>query len=84
MKFSRILVLYLSLMVVPSAFALPLRHGDRCSSGSVDVRCIGHEDDHGRIPNSRLNGESALRELSHRISPCICPLTVSYRMDSYP
>jgi len=65
MKFSQILVLYLSLVVAPSALAVPLRFGDRCSSGSADVRCIGHKDDHGGVPNSRLSGVNTLRELSH-------------------
>ena len=73
MKFSQILVFYLSLMVVPSALAVPLPHGDRCSSGSTDVRCIGHKDDHGSIPNSRLNGASAFRELPHQHIPLYLP-----------
>jgi len=84
MKFSQIFVLYLSLMVAPSALAVPLRFGDRCSSGSADVRCIGQKDDYGGIPNSRLSGVSTSRELFHRNNPCVCPLTVSYLVDSYP
>ena len=73
MKFSQILVLYLSLMVAPSVLAVPLPHGDRCSSGNADVRCVGHKDDYGRISNSRLNGESALSELPHRHIPLCLP-----------
>jgi len=69
MKFSRVLVLYLSLMVAPSALAAPLWHGGRCSPGSADVRCIGHEDDHGRIPDSHSSARGVMREIPHRPIP---------------
>lgn len=84
MKFSQIFVLYLSLMVAPSALAVPLRFGDRCSSGSAGVRCIRDNDDHGGISNSLSSGVSTLRELFHRNIPCIYPLTVCCLVDSYP
>ena len=71
MKFSRALVLYLSLMVVPSVLAIPLRHSDLCSPGNTDIRCIRHEDDQGRIPNSHLNGGDTLCELQYRNTPYI-------------
>lgn len=67
MKFSRILVLYLSAMTVPSVLAIPLRHVDRCSLASTDVRCIGQRDDHG--PNPYLTGVSVPCEPQYQYTP---------------
>lgn len=58
MKFSRILVLYLAAMAAPSVLAVPLRHVDRCSLDSTDVRCIGQKDDHNRAPNPHWSGDN--------------------------
>lgn len=69
MKFSRILVLYLSVMAAPSALAIPLRHVDRCSLDGTGVRCIGQKDDHGRTSNPSLNGANLSCELQRRHTP---------------
>jgi len=60
MKFSTILVLYLSAMAASPVLAAPLRHSDRCSPGGADVRCIGHSDEHALLLDPSFNGGNAL------------------------
>lgn len=69
MKFSTILVLYLSAMAAPAVLAAPLRHGDRCSSSDAGVRCVGHSDDRALLLDPSFNGGNTFRELSHRHAP---------------
>ena len=69
MKFLHLLVLYLSAAAVPPVLAVPLRHGEHCSPGSADVRCIGHKDNRSRVLNPYPNGGSASRELPRRNYP---------------
>lgn len=71
MKFSRILVLYLSATVAPSVLAAPVHHGNRCSPSDIDVRCIGHSSDHTRVLDPPPNGGNTLREPPYRHTPCI-------------
>ena len=83
MKFSHILVLYLSAMATPSALAVPLRHGDYCPPGTVDVRCIGHIDNHNTMASPHSSGGSAWRELPHSCTPiCLAP-NLPYRIGSH-
>lgn len=65
MKFSHLLVLYLSAMAAPSALAIPLRHADHCSPDSTDIRCIGQKDDHDRTSNPHFSGVNVPRESNH-------------------
>lgn len=58
MKFSHLLVLYLSAMAAPSVLAIPLRHSQHCSPESVDVRCIGHNYGQGSVPSLYPSGGS--------------------------
>ncbi|KAF9654439.1 hypothetical protein BDM02DRAFT_3106843 [Thelephora ganbajun] len=68
MKFSRILVFYLSAVAAPSVLAVPLRRGDHCYPGSTDVRCVGQKDDQGRTHNHHSNGGNALSVHERQLS----------------
>jgi hypothetical protein len=71
MKFSTVLVLYLSATIAPSALAVPLRYGDYCPPGGASVRCIGHSDDHAHPLNASFNGGNTSRESSDRQIPSV-------------
>ncbi|KAF9787062.1 hypothetical protein BJ322DRAFT_698526 [Thelephora terrestris] len=59
MKFSHIIVLYLSAMAAPSVLAAPLRHDNHCSPGTTDVRCVAHTDGRDRTSSLLPSGGSA-------------------------